>query len=103
MNKIKITYNVPYLIKIDENYNAKEYKKVYEYCIIVNNKHYSFTKKRDLKKFLYEKIQDKTFHDVNELTGTTVSCVVTNRSIINDVIRVHVYNLFNITPFWYNY
>lgn len=103
MNKVKITYNVPYLCTIDENYNSKTYTKVYEYFVIIDNKGYSFTRKRDLKKFLYDKIQDKTFHDVNQLTGTRVSCVVTNRTIINDVVKVHIYNLFNVTPFFCNY
>ena len=103
MNKIKITNNVPYLIRIDSNYNTIEYKRIYEYFIILNKRGYNFTTKKALKAFLYEKIKDKTFGDVNQLTGTIVFCIVTNKKIINDVIRVHIYDLFNVTPFWDNY
>ena len=103
MEKIKITNNVPYLIRIDANHNVIEYKRVYKYFLILNNKGYSFTRKRDLKVFLYEKIQDKTYHNKNHIDEQRVSCVVTNRSIINDVIYLHIYDLFNISSFWDNY
>ena len=103
MNKIKITNNVPYLIRIDSNHNVKQYKRIYKYFLILDNKGYSFTKKRDLKDFLYEKIQDKTYYNKNEIDEQRVSCVVTNRAIINDVVHVHIYDLFNISSFWDNY
>ena len=103
MKKIKIINNVPYLFKIDNNHNVKQYKKVYKYFLIIGNKGYNFTKKKDLKEFLYEKIRDKTFSNKNEIDEQIVSCVVTNRSIINDVVHVHVYDLFNISSFWDNY
>jgi len=103
IKKVKITNNVPYLIRIDSNYNAIEYKRVYEYFIILNKKYYSFTRKKDLKAFLYEKIKDKTYHNKNEIDEQHVSCVVTNKAIMNDVVEVHVYDLFNVTSFWNNY
>lgn len=103
MKRIKITNNVPYLIRIDSKHNVTEYKKVYKYFLILNNKGYSFTRKRDLKAFLYEKIEDKTYNNKNHIDEQRVSCVVTNRAIINDVVKVHVYDLFNITSFWDNY
>ena len=103
MDKIKITNNVPYLIKVDYNHNVKQYKKVYKYFLILNNKGYNFTTKKALKAFLYEKIQDKTYTNKNEIDEQRVSCVVTNRSIINDVVKVHIYDLFNISSFWDNY
>lgn len=103
MERIKITNNVPYLIRIDSNHNVIEYKRVYKYFLVLNNKGYSFTRKKDLKAFLHEKIQDKTFYDKNNVDEQIVSCVVTNREIINDVIKVHVYDLFNISSFWCNY
>ena len=103
MEKIKITNNVPYLIRIDSNHNAVEYKRIYKYFLILNNKGYNFTRKKDLKAFLYEKINDKTYHDKNHVDEQRVSCVVTNRAIINDVVHVHVYDLFNISSFWNNY
>lgn len=101
--KIKITNNVPYLIRIDSNHNVMEYKRVYKYFLILNNKGYSFRRKRDLKAFLYERIGDKTYSNKNEIDEQRVTCIVTNRSIINDVVKVHVYDLFNITSFWDNY
>ena len=103
MSKIKITNNIPYLIRIDSNHNVIQYKKVYKYFLVLNNKGYSFTRKRDLKAFLYEKIQDKTYHDKNQIDEQRVSCIVTNRAIINDIVKVHVYDLFNISSFWCNY
>ena len=103
MKKIKITNNVPYLIRIDSNHNVIEYKKIYKYFLVLNNKGYNFKRKKDLKAFLYEKIKDKTYHNKNEIDEQRVSCIVTNRAIINDVIKVHVYDLFNITSFWDNY
>ena len=103
MEKIKITNNVPYLIRIDANHNVIKYKRIYKYFLILNKRGYSFTRKKDLKAFLYEKIQDKTYKNKNEIDGQHVSCIVTNRSIINDVVHVHVYDLFNITSFWDNY
>ena len=103
MENIKITYNVPYLIKIDSNHNAVEYKRVYKYFLVLDNKGYSFTRKKDLKAFLYEKIQDKTYHDKNHIDEQRVSCIVTNKAIINDVVHVHIYDLFNIDSFWDNY
>ena len=103
MKKIKITNNVPYLIKVDSNHNVKQYKKVYKYFLILNNKGYSFTRKKDLKVFLYEKIADKTYQNKNEIDEQRVLCIVTNRSIINDVVKVHIYDLFNISSFWDNY
>lgn len=103
MDKIKITTNVPYLFKIDNNHNVIEYKRIYKYFLVLNNRGYSFTRKKDLKSFLYEKIEDKTFSNKNEVDEQRVSCVVTNRSIINDVVHVHIYDLFNITSFWDNY
>ena len=98
MDKIKITNNMPYLFS-----NSKQYKRIYKYFLILNNKGYSFTRKRDLKAFLYEKIHDKTYSNKNEIDEQRVSCVVTNRSIINNVVKVHVYDLFNISSFWSNY
>ena len=95
MKNIKITNNVPYLS--DHNVN------VYKYFLILNEKGYSFTRKKDLKVFLYEKIEDKTFKNKNEIDELRVSCIVTNRSIINDVVHVHIYDLFNISSFWDNY
>ena len=103
MKKIKITNNVPYLIRIDSNHNVIEYKKIYKYFLVLNNKGYNFKRKKDLKAFLYEKIKDKTYHNKNEIDEQRVSCIVTSRAIINDVIKVHVYDLFNITSFWDNY
>lgn len=103
MEKIKITNNVPYLIRIDSNHNAIEYKRVYKYFLVLNNKGYSFTRKRDLKAFLYDKIKDKTYKNKNEIDEQIVSCIVTNKAIINDVVKVHVYDLFNISSFWGNY
>ena len=103
MNKIKITNNTPYLIKIDSDHNVLEYKRIYKYFLVLDKRGYSFTRKKDLKAFLYEKIHDKTYHDKNHVDEQHVSCIVTNRSIINDVIEVHVYDLFNITSFWDNY
>lgn len=103
MEKIKITYNVPYLFRIDSKHNVIEYKRIYKYFLVLNNKGYSFIRKKDLKAFLYEKIQDKTFHNKNEVDDQRVSCVVTNKSIINDVVKVHIYDLFNISSFWDNY
>ena len=103
MKKIKITNNVPYLIRIDSNHNVIEYKKIYKYFLVLNTKGYNFKRKKDLKAFLYEKIKDKTYHNKNEIDEQRVSCIVTNRAIINDVIKVHVYDLFNITSFWDNY
>ena len=103
MNKIKITNNVPYLIRIDSNHNVFEYKRVYKYFLVLNNRGYSFTRKKDLKAFLYEKINDKTYHNKNEIDEQRVSCIVTNRAIINDVVHVHIYDLFNISSFWCNY
>ena len=93
MGKIKITNNKPYL----------QYKKIYEYFLILNKQGYSFTRKKDLKAFLYEKIDDKTYKNKNEIDEQRVSCVVTNRKLVNDVVHVHVYDLFNNTPFWDNY
>ena len=95
MDKIKITNITPYL--------SNEYKRIYKYFLIVNNKGYSFTRKKDLKAFLYDKIQDKTYKNKNHIDEQRVSCVVTNRSVINDVVHVHIYDLFNITSFWHNY
>ena len=103
MEKVKITNNVPYLIRIDSNHNVFKYKRVYKYFLILDNKGYNFMRKRDLKSFLYEKIQDRTYHDKNHIDGQIVSCIVTNRSIINDVVKVHIYDLFNIDSFWGNY
>ena len=103
MKNIEITNNTPYLISIDSNHNVIEYKRVYKYFLIINGKGYSFTRKKDLKAFLYEKIKDKTYKNKNEVDEQRVSCVVTSRSIINDVIKVHVYDLFNISSFWDNY
>lgn len=103
MSKIKITNHVPYLIRIDSDHNAIEYKRVYKYFLILNNKGFTFNRKKDLKAFLYERIADKTYHDKNHIDGQRVSCVVTNKSIINDVVHVHIYDLFNITSFWDNY
>ena len=103
MERIKITNNVPYLIRIDSNHNVVEYKRVYKYFIIVNKRGYSFTKKKDLKAFLYERIEDKTYHDKNQIDEQRVSCIVTNRNLINEVVHVHVYDLFNVTSFWDNY
>ena len=103
MKKIKITNNVPYLIKVDSNHNAIEYKRVYKYFLTLDNKGYNFKRKKDLKAFLYEKIQDKTYNDKNHIDEQRVSCIVTNRAIINDVVHVHIYDLFNITSFWGNY
>ena len=103
MKNIKITNNVPCLFRIDSDHNVIEYKKVYKYFLTVNNKGYSFIRKKDLKAFLYEKIEDKTYHNKNEIEEQKVSCIVTNRSIINDVIKVHIYDLFNISSFWDNY
>ena len=103
MEKIKITNNVPYLIRIDSNHNVIIYKRIYKYFLILNNKGYSFTRKKDLKAFLYEKIQDKTYYDKNHVDEQRVSCIVTNRAIINDVVHVHIYDLFNISSFWDNY
>ena len=92
MKKVKITNNVPF-----------GNKRIYEYFIILNNKGYNFKRKKDLKAFLYEKLHDKTYHNKNEIDEQRVSCIVTNRKIINDVVKVHVYDLFNITSFWDNY
>ena len=103
MNKIKITYNVPYLFSVDDNHNVIEYKRIYKYFLVLNNKGYSFKRKKDLKRFLYEKINEKTFHNKNEVDEQRVSCVVTNKAIINDVVKVHIYDLFNIGSFWDNY
>ena len=103
MEKIKITNNVPYLIRIDSNHNVIIYKRVYKYFLVLNNRSYSFTRKKDLKAFLYERINDKTYHNKNHIDEQIVSCVVTNKSIINDVVKVHVYDLFNISSFWDNY
>ena len=103
MEKIKITNNVPYLIKIDCNHNVVKYNRIYGYFLILNNKGYSFKRKKDLKAFLYERIKDKTFRNKNEIDDQLVSCIVTNRAIINDVVKVHIYDLFNITSFWDNY
>ena len=103
MEKIKITNNVPYLIRIDSNHNAITYKRIYKYFLVLNNKGYSFTRKKDLKAFLYERINDKTYKNKNEIDEQRVSCIVTNRAIINDVVKVHIYDLFNITSFWDNY
>lgn len=103
MEKIKITNHVPYLIRIDDNHNVIEYKRVYKYFLVINNKGYNFKRKKDLKAFLYKKIQDKTFHNKNEIDEIKVSCVVTNRAIINDVVKVHIYDLFNVSSFWDNY
>lgn len=101
--KIKITNNVPCLFRIDSNHNVVEYKKIYKYFLVLNNKGYNFGRKRDLKAFLYEKIKDKTYSNKNEIDEQRVSCIVTNRAIINDVVKVHVYDLFNISSFWDNY
>ena len=103
MEKIKITNNVPYLIRIDDKHNVIEYKRIYKYFLALNNRGYSFTRKKDLKAFLYEKIKDKTFNNKNHIDEQRVSCVVTNRAIINDVVLVHIYDLFNISSFWDNY
>lgn len=103
MEKVKITNNVPYLYGIDANHNVIEYKRVYKYFLTLDQKSYNFKRKKDLKNFLYKKIQDKTLHDVNQVTEIRVSCVVTNRNIINDVVKVHIYDLFNVTPFFCNY
>ena len=97
MDKIKIINNVPYFC------NSKPYKRIYEYFLILNTKGYNFTTKKDLKAFLYEKIKDKTYSNKNEIDEQKVSCVVTNRKTINDVVHVHIYDLFNITSFWDNY
>ena len=94
MEKIKITYNVPYFC------NSSQYKRVYKYFLILNSKGYNFTRKKDLKSFLYEKIQEKIYHNKNEIDEQRVSCVVTNRSVVNDVVHVHVYDLFNVSSFW---
>ena len=94
MKNIKITNNTPYL---------NGFKKIYEYFLILNNKGYSFKRKKDLKAFLYDKIQDKTYSNINAIDEQHVSCMVTNRSMINDVVHVHIYDLFNITSFWHNY
>lgn len=98
MKKVKITNNVPYLFNTD-----KQYKRIYKYFLILNNKGYNFKRKSDLKSFLYKKIGDKTYKNKNEVDEQRVSCVVTNRVTINEVIKVHVYDLFNITSFWDNY
>ena len=104
MNKIKITNNTPYFCTNNAyNCNSEQYKRIYEYFLVLNNKGYSFTRKRDLKSFLYEKIQNKTYHDKNHVDEQRISCIVTNRKTINDVIHVHVYDLFNISSFWDNY
>ena len=100
---IKITNNTPYLFKIDSDHNVTEYKRVYRYFLVLNERGYSFKRKKDLKEFLYEKIQAKTYHNKNEIDEQRVSCVVTNRSITNDVVHVHIYDLFNISSFWDNY
>lgn len=97
MEKIKITNKVPY------SHNAIEYNRIYKYFLILNNKGYNFKRKKDLKAFLYEKIEDKTYKNKNEIDEQKVSCIVTNRSIVNDVIKVHVYDLFNVSSFWDNY
>ena len=99
MKNIKITNNVPYLC----DNNDRQYKKIYWYFLVLNNQCYSFTCKRDLKSFLYEKIQDKTYKNKNEIDEQRVSCIVTNRKTINDVVHVHIYDLFNISSFWDNY
>ena len=104
MDKIKSINNTPYFCTdISVSCNSKQYKKIYEYFLILNKRGYSFTKKKDLKAFLYEKIEDKTYRNKNEIDEQRVSCVVTNRSIINDVVHVHIYDLFNISSFWDNY
>ena len=104
MNKIKITNNVPYLMKVNaKDFNCMQYKRIYKYFLVLNNKGYSFTRKKDLKAFLYEKLEDKTYHNKNHIDEQRVSCIVTNRAIINDVVHVHVYDLFNISSFWDNY
>ena len=83
--------------------NSKQYKRIYEYFLVLNKKGYSFTKKRDLKAFLYEKIKDKTYNNKNHIDEQRVSCIITNRKTINDVVHVHIYDLFNISSFWYNH
>ena len=104
MNKIKITNNVPYFCTPNAyNCNSKQYKRIYEYFLVLNKKGYSFTCKKDLKAFLYEKIKDKTYKNKNEIDEQRVSCIITNRSIINDVVHAHIYDLFNISSFWDNY
>ena len=104
MDKIKITYNTPYFCTSTAyNCNSKQYKRVYKYFLILNRRGYSFTRKKDLKNFLYEKIQDKTYHNKNHIDEQRVSCIVTNRSLVNDVVHVHIYDLFNIPSFWDNY
>lgn len=100
MKNIKITNNKPYLYN---NNNDNQYKKIYEYFLILNNRGYSFARKKDLKAFLYEKIHDKTYSNKNEIDEQRVSCVVTNRKTVNNVVKVHVYDLFNISSFWSNY
>lgn len=99
MNRIKITNKVPYLGESNDN----GYKKIYEYILILNNKGYSFTRKRDLKSFLYERIKDKTYNNKNHIDEQRVSCIVTTRKTIKDVVKVHIYDLFNISSFWDNY
>ena len=96
---IKITNKVPYLGDNNDN----QYKKIYEYLLVLDSKGYSFTCKKDLKSFLYERIKDKTYKNKNEIDEQHVTCIVTNRSVINDAVKVHVYDLFNISPFWDNY
>ena len=100
MEKIKITNSKPYFCtNMAYNCNSKQYKKIYEYFLILNKRGHNFTRKKDLKSFLYEKIQEKIYHNKNEIDEQHVSCVVTNRSVVNDVVHVHVYDLFNITSF----
>ena len=104
MSKIRITNKIPYFCTdIAYDCNCQQYKKIYEYFLILDNKGYSFTRKKDLKAFLYEKIQDKTYKNKNHIDEQHVSCVVTNKKTINDVIEVHIYDLFNICSFWDNY
>ena len=102
MNKIKINNKMPYFCTANA-YNSKKYKKIYEYFLILDKKGYSFTRKNDLKNFLYEKITDRTYKNKNEIDEQQISCIVTNRSVVNDVVHAHVYDLFNITSFWDNY
>ena len=104
MENIKITNNTPYFCtNMAYNCNSKQYKRVYKYFLVLENKGYSFTRKKDLKAFLYKKIKDKTYKNKNQIDEQRVSCVVTNRKIINDTVHVHIYDLFNVTSFWDNY
>lgn len=100
MEKIKITNHVPYFCWLNATeFNCNQYKRIYEYFLILNGKCYNFKRKKYLKAFLYERIRDKTYHNKNEIDEQRVSCIVTK----NDVVKVHVYDLFSISSFWDNY